>query len=145
VLSGLVEVPGVGEASPGVGEAVPGVGDAVPGVGDAVPGLLPVVPDCPGLDVLPEFCPLGEVVVVPACPALEPAVEPADPADPACISGVKRAADNTETCVDWATNQQVESSKTNMIEIFVFIGLKPPKGSNASVAFSRESKGVVRR
>ena len=145
MLPGLVEVPGVGEAAPGVGEAVPGVGDAVPGVGDAVPGLLPVVPDCPGLVVCPGFCPPGEVVVVPVCPALEPAWEPADPADPACISGVKRAADNTETCVDWATNQQIESTKTNRIEIFVFIGLKPPKGSNASVAFFTESKGIIWR
>jgi hypothetical protein len=124
VLPGLVEVPGVGEAVPGVGEAAPGVGDAVPGVGEAVPGLLPVVPLCPGFEVVPEFCPLGEVVVVPVCPALEPAAEPADPADPACISGVKMAA---EAGADWATSQQVKSNKTNTIENLVFIGPQASK------------------
>ena len=128
MLPGLVEVPGVGEAVPGVGEAAPGVGDAAPGVGEAVPGFLPVVPLSPGLDVVPEFWPRGEVVFVPVCPALELAAEPADPADPARISGVKTAA---EAGVDWAISQQVKSNKTNMIENLVFIG--PPNGSNARV------------
>jgi hypothetical protein len=127
VLSGVFDVPEFGEAVPGVGEAVPGVGDAVPGVGAAVPGLLPGVPVCPGLDVVPEFCPLGEAELLPVCPALEPAAEPAVPDDPACISGVNTAADSTGPCADWATNQHVKSNKTDSIEIFVFMGLEASK------------------
>lgn len=54
VVPGVVVLPGLLDV-PGVGEAVPGVGEAVPGVGEAVPGWLPVVPLCPGLEVVPEF------------------------------------------------------------------------------------------
>lgn len=137
MVSGLVVVPEFGEAVPGFGEAVPGVGEAVPGVGEAVPGLLPVVPDRPGLDVVPEFCPPGEAEFDPACPALAPAPEAADPAepadpeepaDPACISGVKTAADNIEPWLVCATNQHVKNNKTHIIEILVFMGLEASKG-----------------
>jgi hypothetical protein len=137
VLSGELEVPGVGEAAPGVGEAVPGVGDAAPGVGEAVPGfgeVLPGVPICPGLDAVPGVCPPGEAGLAPVCPALDPAAEPGDPADPACpVSGVNRAADNTEPCemrlavVDWVTNQNARAKKTDIIEILVFMGLETSK------------------
>jgi hypothetical protein len=132
VLPGVFVVPGVGEAVPGLGEAVSGVGEAVPGVGEAVPEFGVVlfgVPVCPGLDVVPGVCLLCEAEPVPVCPVLDPAVDPAVPADPACpISGVKRVADNTEPCVDWATNQHVKSNKTDIIEIFVFMGLEASDG-----------------
>lgn len=110
---------------PGVGAAVPGVGEAVPEFGVVPPG----VPVCPGLAVVPGVRPLWEAGPFPDCPALAPVAEPADPAeDPAWpISGVKRAADNTEPCVDWATNQHVRSNKTDIIEIFVFMGLEASK------------------
>ena len=137
VLSGELVVPGVGEAVPGVGEAVPGVGDAVPGVGEAVPGfgeVLPGVPVCPGLDAAPGVCPPGEAWLAPVCPALDPAAEPGDPADPACpVSGVSSVADNTESCemrlavVDWATNQNARANKTDIIDIFFFMGLEASK------------------
>jgi hypothetical protein len=135
-------VPEFGEAVPGVGEAVPGVGDAVPGVGAAVPGLLPGVPVWPGFDLVPEFCPLGEAELLPTCPVLEPAAEPAVPADPACISGVNTAADNTGPCADWASNQHVKSNKTNRIGIFVFMGLEASKENNAQLAFCIECRGA---
>ena len=137
MLSGEFEVPGVGEAVPGVGESVPGVGDAVPGVGEAVPefgDVLPGVPVCPGLAAVPGVCPPGEAGPVPVWPALEPADEPGDPADPACpVSGANRVADNTEPCemrlavVDWATNQNARTNKTDTIDIFVCMGLEASK------------------
>ena len=148
VLPGVVVVPGLGEAVPGVGEAVPGVGAAVPGVGEAVPEfgvVLPGVLFCPGLAAVPGVCPLCEAEPVPDCPALDPAVEPAEPADPACpISGVKRFADNTEPCVDWAINQHVKSSRTDIIEIFVFMGLEASKGElTPQFAFYMKCRGIV--
>ena len=138
MLSGEFEVPGVGEAVPGVGDAVPGVGEAVPEFGDVLPG----VPVCPGLDAVPGVCPPGDAGRAPVWPALDPAAEPgdpADPADPACpVSGVNRVADSTEPCetrlavVDWATNQNARSNKTDIIDIFVcmifvFMGLEASK------------------
>jgi len=131
VLPGVVVVPGFGEAAPGVGAAVPGVGAAVPGVGEAVPefGVLPV-PVCPGFAAVPGACPLCEAEPVPDCPALDPAepavpAEPVEPADPDC-----------------ATNQQLKSNTTNIIEIFVFMGFEASKkGVTPQFAFSTESKG----
>ncbi len=122
MFPGVVDVPGVGEAAPGSGEAVPGVGEAVPGVGEAVPEfgvVLPGVPFCPGLAVVPGVCPLCEVDPVPVCPGLDPVADPAEPAEP---------ADPAEPPdPDWATTQQVKSKKTNIIEIFVFMGLEASK------------------
>jgi len=159
VLFGPFEVPGVGEAVPGVGEAIPGVGDTVPGVGDAVPefgDVVPGVPVCPGFDAVPGVCLPGVAGLAPVWPALDPAAEPGDPADPACpVSGVNSVADNAEPCemrlavVDWATNQNARTSKTDIIEIFVcmifvFMGLEASKrGVTPHFAFSMESRGMV--
>ena len=139
MFPGVVDVPGVGEAAPGSGEAVPGVGEAVPGVGEAVPEfgvVLPGVPFCPGLAVVPGVCPLCEVEPVPVCPGLEPVAEPAEPAEP---------ADPAEPLdPDWATTQQVKSKKTNIIEIFVFMGLEASKrGVTPQFAFYMECRGMI--
>jgi hypothetical protein len=115
VLPGVVVVPGFEEAPPGVGEAVPGLGAAVPGFGEAVPEFGVVLP---GFAVVPGACPLRDAEPVPDCPALDPAAEPVEPADPA-------------EPPDWATNQQLKSKTTDIIEIFFFMSVEASKkGSN---------------